>query len=207
MRTAKPAAKSVSLPWLTLLVLACGSTPVWAEGPWRIQHEVLGTGAPESCLFSLSSQRMPGPMVSALHIVLTRRGAGGCAGGEGRVELGTTYDDSSLSLLVTAAGLVVGFSVKDTPGGSAPVSIELLHLDPQTLERVRDTRLSASQPFSVGRVEDARLSFGADGTTLEVRGSKSGVIPGEVGSGDAYLALYPDFLTSTTEPSVTAGEP
>ncbi|MFY0574485.1 hypothetical protein ACN28S_09115 [Cystobacter fuscus] len=120
--------------------------------------------------------------------------------------LGTTYDDSSLSLAANDLGVAVGFTFKSSPSGSAAVSVQLRHLDPQSLGVLRATSLGALNPTQTGNVHDVELSLGRDGTTLEVRGSKTGAIPGEVGSGGNYVALFPDFFTSTQAPTITAEE-
>jgi hypothetical protein len=139
-------------------------------------------------------------------IVVTREDVGGCPWGTVSVVLGTTYDDSSLSLAANDLGVAVGFTSKSSPSGSAAVSVQLRHLDLRSLGVLRSTSLGALNQTQAGSVHDVDLSLGKDGTTLEVRGTKDGTIPGEVGSGCNYVALFPDFFTSTLEPTITAEE-
>ncbi|MFY0584028.1 hypothetical protein ACN28S_65675 [Cystobacter fuscus] len=69
---------------------------------------------------------------------------------------------------------------------------------------VRSTTLSAYEEYRHTNVYGGELSLLADGNTLQIQGSKEGIIPFELGSGSHYIATYPDFFTSTTEPSVVA---
>jgi len=198
--------KSTLPPLLPLFLLACGGPPPAGEEQPVTRSAALTSVASEGCVFQISSRMKRGPMPPQMQIVLTREDVGGCEWGNGSVVLGTTYDDSSLSLTANASGIAVGFTYKATPSGSAAVSVQVRHLDPQTLEVVRSTSLGALNPTQAGYVHDGELSLRDNGTTLEVRGSKSGAIPGEVGSGCNYVALFPDFFTSTTAPTITADE-
>ncbi|WNG25097.1 hypothetical protein F0U62_14545 [Cystobacter fuscus] len=201
-----PGVKSTVPPLLPLFLLACGENPPAAEHPPATQTAALDSAASQGCLFHVSSQLKPGRMPPQKQIVVTREDGGGCAWGNGSVVLGTTYDDSSLSLAANDLGVAVGFTSKSSPSGSAAVSVQLRHLDPQSLGVLRATSLGALNPTQAGNVLDVELSLGRDGTTLEVRGSKTGAIPGEVGSGGNYVALFPDFFTSTQAPTITAEE-
>ncbi|MET0401685.1 MAG: hypothetical protein ABW123_04740, partial [Cystobacter sp.] len=192
MRSLKPTASSL----LSLFLLACGAPPEPDAAPTASRGEALSSATSAGCLFHVSSERKQGPMPPPLHIVVTREDVGGCEGGNGRVELGTTYDGASLSLTASGSGVAVGFTHKSTPSGSAAVSFQLFHLEPRTLEVVRGTSLRAMNPFHAGYIFDGQLVLRGDGTTLEVRGSKSGTIPGEVGGGWNYVAVYPDFFSS-----------
>ncbi|ATB37401.1 hypothetical protein CYFUS_002823 [Cystobacter fuscus] len=201
-----PGVKSTVPPLLPFFLLACGMEPPDAEPPPATQVAALDSAVTRGCLFHVSSRLKPGRMPPQRQIVVTREDGGGCTWGEGSVVLGTTYDDSSLSLAANELGVAVGFTSKSSPSGSAAVSVQLRHLDPQSFEVLRGTSLGALNPTQAGHVHDVDLSLGADGTTLEVRGSKTGAIPGEVGSGSNYVALFPDFFTSTLAPTITAGE-
>lgn len=198
--------KSPLFPLFSLLMLACGAETPPAPEPLATRAAPLTSAVAEGCLFELSARTSRGPMPPVSQILLTRRDAGGCATGGASTVLGTTYDASSLSLTVGATGVAVAFSSKATPSGSAAVSLQVVHLNAQTLEAVRGATLSAWNPFHAGSVHDGELSLGDEGTTLEVRGTKNGIISGEEGTGGLYVARYPDFFTSATPPRVTAWE-
>ncbi|HEY0096971.1 MAG TPA: hypothetical protein VGB96_21770 [Archangium sp.] len=193
-------------PLLPLLLLACGMAPPAEEQTPATQTVALDSASTQGCLFHVSSRLRPGPMPPRKQILVTRVDVGGCAWGEGSVVLGSTYDDSSLSLAANDLGVAVGFTSKSSPSGSAAVSVQLRHLDPRSLGVLRSTSLGALNQTQAGNVHDVGLSLAKDGTTLEVRGSKNGAIPGEVGSGSNYVALFPDFFTSTLAPTITAEE-
>lgn len=197
-------AKSSLWPSFSLLLLACGAGE-FAPEPLVSSAVPLTQSLSQGCLFQLSARTPRGPMPPVSQVVVTRRDMGGCAGGNASAVVGTTYDASSLALTVGPGGVAVAYSSKATPSGSAAISLQVLHLDAQTLERVRGTTLSAWRPSSAGYVYDGTLSLDSQGT-LEVRGSKNGVISGEEGEGGLYTARYPDFFTSTAPPSVTARE-
>lgn len=198
--------KSTIPPLLPLFLLACGVAPPAEEQSPATQAAALDSASTQGCLFHVSSRLKPGRMPPQKQIVVTRTDVGGCAWGDGSVVLGTTYDDSSLSLVATDLGVAAGFTSKSSPSGSAAVSVQLRHLDPQSLGVLRGTSLGALNQTQAGNVHDVELSVSKDGTTLEVRGSKNGAIPGEVGSGSNYVALFPDFFTSTLSPTITAEE-
>ncbi|OJH39446.1 hypothetical protein [Cystobacter ferrugineus] len=204
-----PSVKSTVLLLLPLFLLACGVAPPAEEQPLVTEAAALHEAEMVGCRFLVSSRQKQGPMPPQKQIVVTREGVEGlegCAWGNGSVVLGTTYDDSSLSLAANNLGVAVGFTSKSSPSGSAAVFVQLRHLDPQSLAVLRSTSLGALNQTQVGNVNDVDLSVGKDGTTLEVRGSKNGTIPGEVGSGSNYLARFPDFFTSTLAPTITAEE-
>ncbi|MBM7114773.1 hypothetical protein [Archangium primigenium] len=156
------------------------------------------------CTFQLSPRTRPGGFPPLTEIVLTREDAPGCAAGGASVVLGTSYQGSALSLLVTEEGVAVGFTSRATPSGSAAVFVQLRHVDPLSLSVLRAASLGALNPSYAGYVYSGVLELLPDGTTLEVRGSKHGVIPGETGGGGQYVATWPDFFTSATPPEVVA---
>ncbi|MFY0562394.1 Kelch repeat-containing protein [Archangium lansingense] len=82
--------------------------------------------------------------------------------------------------------------------------LTLFNLAPDTLAVVRQTELRAYYSIRTGIIWNGDLSIQTDGTTLKIQGVKDGTIPGEVGTGSYYTALYPNFFTSTTAPTVTA---
>jgi hypothetical protein len=179
-------------PWmLPLALLTCGSAP---PRPQSL----------EGCDFQLSPRTRPGSRPPLTDVYLTREDSPGCAWGAGEVWLGSSYETPRGELLASEAGLVVSFTLKGTPSGSAAVLLHLRQVDPETLALVRATSLGALNPYSAGSIHEGVLALLPDGTTLEVRGTKSGVIPGERGEGPDYRATYPDFFTSGAPPAVEA---
>ncbi|ATB27338.1 hypothetical protein [Melittangium boletus] len=189
---------------LPVVLMSCGGTVAETAPPVVTRAAALLEGTSRGCSFLLSSRTRPGGYPPLTEILLTREATSSCEEGSGVVVLGTSYNGSSLSLLATEQGIAVGFTSKGSPSGSAAISVQLRHLDPQTLSVVRAASLAALNPFYAGYVYSGELTLLADGTTLEVRGSKHGTIPGETGGGAQYLATYPDFFTSTTPPTILA---
>jgi hypothetical protein len=109
-----------------------------------------------------------------------------------------------MSLAANDLGVAASFVDKGTPSGSAALFVSVKHVAPDTLSTVRSTGIGAMNPGYAGYVYGGQLSILSDGTTLDVRGTKSGTIPGELGGGSNYIATYPDFFTSTTPPTVVA---
>lgn len=180
------------VPWmLPLALLTLASAPARAASF-------------QGCDFRLEQRTRSGFGPPQTHVYLVREAAPGCAWGAGEVWLGSSYDVPRGALVVGEAGLAVSFTVKGTPSGSAAVFLHLRQVDPQSLALVRATSLGALNPSSAGAIHEGELSLLSDGTTLEVLGTKSGVIPGEQGQGSDYRATYPDFFTSGAPPSVEA---
>lgn len=161
------------------------------------------SGVSQGCSFSVSAQQRSG-FPPQYDIVVTRAASSTCPWGAGSTVVGSTYNSPALSLVANDLGVAVSFTVKSTPSGSAAIFLYLDDLAPDTLGIVRSTALGARNSSFAGYVYSGDLTILTDGTTLEVRGTKSGVIPGETGSGSNYVATFPDFFTSTTAPSVVA---
>ena len=189
---------------LPVVLVTCGGTVAEMAPPVVTQASALVQGTSQGCSFVLSSRMRPGGFPPLTEILLTREAFSPCEEGSGVVVLGTSYNGSSLSLLATEQGVVVSFTSKGSPSGSAAISVQLRHLDPRTLSVVRAASLAALNPSYAGYVYSGEPALLSDGTTLEVRGSKHGTIPGETGGGSEYLATFPDFFTSTLPPSVVA---
>jgi hypothetical protein len=199
MRSLKAVASLVAV----LALSACGGPDVQEE-PLVTSSAALTSGVSRGCTFSVSSRQKPGTLPPQYEIVVTRVASSTCAWGDGSVVLGSTYNSPSLSLAANDLGVAASFTYKGTPSGSAAIFVYVDHVAPDTLSIVRSTGLGAMNTGYAGYVYSGALSILSDGTTLEVRGTKSGTIPGEIGSGSNYIATYPDFFTSTTPPTVLA---
>ena len=196
----------LSKPILSLLVplaLAWSGSLARAEQGLAPRPASVTTGVSRGCSFSVSAQQKPG-FPPQYDVVVTRAASSTCAWGAGSVVVGTTYNSPALSLAANDLGVAVSFTYKATPSGSAAISVYLKNLAPDTLSTVRSTALGAMNPGYAGYVYSGDLTILTDGTSLEVRGTKSGTIPGETGSGSNYVATYADFFTSTTPPTVVA---
>ncbi|QRO00532.1 hypothetical protein JRI60_16590 [Archangium violaceum] len=199
MRILKPVASLVAV----LALSACGA-PDTQEEPLATSSAALTSGVSRGCTFYVSSQQKPGTFPPQYEVRVNRVASSTCAWGGGSVVIGTTYNSPSLSLAANDLGVAASFTYKGTPSGSAAVVVYVDHVAPDTLSIVRTTGLGAMNPGYAGYVYGGELSILSDGTTLEVRGTKSGTIPGETGGGSNYTATYPDFFTSTTPPTVVA---
>ncbi|HZH74545.1 MAG TPA: hypothetical protein VEY88_00845 [Archangium sp.] len=187
----------------TLALSACGG-PAAEEDVLTTSASALTRGVSQGCVFTLSSQQKAGTLPPQYDVILSRDASGSCAWGAGNVVLGTTYNSPSLSLAANDLGVAASFTYKGTPSGSAAISVPIRHVAPDTLTVVRSTSINAMNTFYAGYVYSGELTILSDGTTLEVRGTKSGTIPGQTGSGNNYVATYPNFFTSTTSPTIVA---
>ncbi|HYO57008.1 hypothetical protein [Archangium sp.] len=200
MRTVKLATSLV----VALLMPACGGPAAEESLDAATSSAALTSGTSRGCTFTLSSRQKPGTLPPLYEVVVTREASSTCAWGGGSVVLGTTYNSPTLSLAANELGVATSFTYKGTPSGSAAIFLYIRHLAPDTLSIVRSTSIGAMNSYYAGYVYSGDLSILADGTTLEARGTKSGTIPGETGSGSNYVATYPDFFTSTTPPTIVA---
>src|SRR6218665_1675821 len=164
-------------------LVTCGGTVAEMAPPVVTQATALVQGTSQGCSFVLSSRMRPGGFPPLTEILLTRE---------------------AFSPREEGRGVVVTFGPKGSPGGWAAISVQLRPVDPRTLSVVRAASLAALNPSYAGYVYSGEPALLSDGTTLEVRGSKHGTIPGETGGGSEYLATFPDFFTSTLPPSVVA---
>jgi hypothetical protein len=200
MRTVKPAASLA----VALLISACGGPAAEDSLEAATGSAALTSAVSQGCTFTLSSKQRAGTLPPQYDVIVTREASSTCAWGSGSVVLGTTYNSPTLSLAANGLGVAASFTYKGSPSGSAAIFLYLRHLAPDTLSIVRSTSIGAMNPSYAGYVYSGDLSILADGTTLEVRGTKSGTIPGETGSGSNYVATYPHFFTSTTPPTIVA---
>jgi hypothetical protein len=204
MRTLKLAASLAT----TLALSACGG-PAAQEDALAKRSAALTSGVSRGCTFNISSRPVPGTLPPQYEVVVTREASSTCPWGSGSVVLGSTYNSPSLSLAANDLGVAASFTYKGTPSGSAAIFVYIRHVAPDTLSVVRSTSIGALNNYYAGYVYSGDLSLlsdgtSLDGTTLEVRGTKSGTIPGETGSGSNYIATYPNFFTSTTPPTIVA---
>ncbi|MGE6759860.1 hypothetical protein ACQKGO_17730 [Corallococcus interemptor] len=179
---------------------ACGAG-VEGEDGLATQESALVTGTSQGCSFTVSSAAQPGTLPPIYNVIVTRAADATCAYGAGSVVVGTSTGTApTLSLAANDLGVAVSYTYKTSVSGSAPQSLGIRHVAPDTLGIVRYAGLSVY--LGRGSIYSGNLSIASDGTTLTVYGTKNGTISGQTGTGNTYLASYPDFFTSTTAPSI-----
>lgn len=192
----------------TAAVTACGGQePQPGQEPGTelaTQEAGLTQGTSQGCTFNIFFFQRPGTLPPIYDIRLNRAASTTCPWPQASLLLGSSNSQQpSVSLAANDLGVAVSYSYKSSPSGSSPTVLGLKHVDPATMTVVRNEGISAGM-FGSGSVYSGNLTILSDGTTLDVRGTKSGVISGETGSGSNYIAIYPDFFTSTTPRTVVA---
>lgn len=119
----------------------------------------------------------------------------GCETG-GYVILGTSYSTPSVLLDARKQGVVASFTFRATPSGSAFQQATLVSLDFDTGDVTHRATLAALPPFGTGLVQPTSLDLRGSGTVV-VRGTKNGVMPGETGAGDEFIAVFDKFLKNS----------
>jgi hypothetical protein len=168
------------------------------------QEARLTAGTSRGCDFNIFSIQRPGTLPPVYDVRLNRAASATCPWAQASLLLGSSTSFTPvLSLAANDLGVAVSYVYKSSPSGSSPSLLSLRHVDPETMAFVRSEGLSAGM-FGSGRIYTGSLAILADGTTLTVSGTKTGVISGETGSGGNYVATYADFFTSTTPRTVVA---
>ncbi|MBZ4420407.1 hypothetical protein K8638_28455 [Myxococcus sp. RHST-1-4] len=155
------------------------------------------------CSFNITYTQRPAALPPLYDIYLNRQASATCPWPAASEKLDTSYNYvPRLSLAANDLGVAASFVLKRTYSGSSPTILGLEHVDPELLTTVRVADIYPA--YGRGFIYSGDLSIAADGTTLVVRGTKSGTILGESGSGSNYTATFPNFFTSTTPPTVQA---
>jgi len=115
------------------------------------------------------------------------------------IVLGTSYAPPSVAIADGHGSVVADWSSKSTPSGEAHTQLFIAEIAPQSGTIVKETELAAMSPDAfhpqLGNVFDGALDV--QGNALVVTGDKNGIIPGETGSGDHYMATYARFFDSS----------
>lgn len=187
-----------------MVLSACGGAPeAGEEAGLESQQAALTTAVSRGCSFSISYVQRPAVLPPLYDIFLDRFASGTCAWPAARVQLDTSVNYvPSLSLAGNDLGVAAGFVMKMSYSGSSPSILGLDRVDPETMATTRSADIYPA--FGRGYIHSGSLSILSDGTTLDVRGTKSGAILGELGSGSNYIATFSNFFTSTTAPTVVA---
>ncbi len=88
--------------------------------------------------------------------------------------------------------VVAAFNFRLTPT-EGPVLAEVIHIDFFSGAQLHATIISAASETGLGFVEPETLSISASGT-VTLTGTKDGVIPGEVGSGSNFIAVFDKYV-------------
>lgn len=166
------------------------ATPVWLSSLPATLSEVNETAALEvhKCRISIGTALEIPPFPPVHHAWLRKEG---CAPG-GYALLGTSYSLPSLLLAGDQKVLAATFTFRETPSGSAYQKAQVVAVDFTSGVITHASTLGALPPSGTGLVEPDRLDLRGNGTVV-VGGLKNGVMPGEVGSGDHFLALFEKF--------------
>ncbi|MCE9671272.1 hypothetical protein LY474_26025 [Myxococcus stipitatus] len=195
--------KAVCLCVVGLLGACGGEGPSGQEDSLAQQESKATSVSIQGCIFSITAYPQTGVTPPAYDVKLIRQPIPSCPYGGGLVTLGTSVvHEPTRTVAGNALGIATAFTKKTSVSGSAPITVTVQHVDPATLTIVRSTGLAVY--LGEGNVESGTVAVAADGTTVTVSGSKTGVLLGETGSGSHYTATYPDFFTSTTAPSIAA---
>ncbi|AKQ66353.1 putative lipoprotein [Myxococcus hansupus] len=167
------------------------------------QESAATSAALDGCIYSISAYPQPGVTPTVYDIRLFRQPIPTCAYGFGTVTLGTSVVyEPTRSVAINALGIAASYTRKSSVSGSAPITLSVHHVDPATLAVIRTNSLGVH--LGAGNIVSENVAIAADGTTVTVSGTKTGVIWGESGSGSRYTASFPNFFTSTTAPTVAA---
>ncbi|MBU8899825.1 hypothetical protein DRW03_15990 [Corallococcus sp. H22C18031201] len=167
------------------------------------QESALSSVSLNGCIYSISAYPQPNVTPTVYDVKLFRQPIPTCAYGTGSVILGTSVVyEPTRSVAGNALGLAASYTLKSSSSGSAPITVNVHQVDPATLTVIRSNSLGVY--LGAGNISSENVAIAADGTTVTVSGSKTGVILGESGSGNHYIASFPDFFTSTTPPTVAA---
>lgn len=137
------------------------------------------------CTFTIGTALEAPPFPPVYHAWLGRQGCGG----DGFVVVGSSYTLPATLLAGNQKALVGVFSFKETPSGAAYQKARVLDVDPASGLVHHAMTLIALPPSGTGVVDPQTLQLRHDGTVL-LGGQKYGVIPGEVGSGSAFVAVW-----------------
>ncbi len=159
-------------------------------------------GTSNGCAFAIDRFNAPLSPPYA-NIYLRRSASATCAYAASQIVIGVSYNlTPPISLAANDLGVVTGYSYKHSPSGSANVQCMVRHYDPATMTVVREQSIVVN--WGAGNVTDCQVSIDPNGTTVTVRGTKTGPLLGETGSGSYFKAIFPDFFTSTTAPTYIA---
>jgi hypothetical protein len=187
------------------LLTACGDDAVVASSSAALDQVVLGDAVKaRGCTFTIGTGTQPQtfPPVYVAFVRVTGN-PHQCAHDD--IALGTSYSLPVVAITVGHGDVVADWTSKSTPSGEAHTQLFIAEIAQSGI--VKETELAAMSPDinhpQQGNVYDGALDV--RGNALVVTGDKDGIIPGEIGSGDHYIATYARFFdTADTTPTVFA---
>lgn len=190
-----------------------GGTPAWtASAPVGTVVEHPGSGgSPTKCVFAiLTVQTQPAP--PKWDVVLRKADDGApCNEPKGYRMLGSTYTDPGVAILKPQGldRLVIAYTLKATPSGSAPNQLFVKQVDWYSgndmhlaLTKTKDIQ---GQPVTPSLTLDS-MFFGdpseALAGTIRVKGN--GTFPGASGAGSVFNAVYLKFMADNAQAASAA---
>jgi hypothetical protein len=187
-----------------LVLTACSDASNVASSGAALDQVSLGDSAKaRGCMFTIATgvepQTFPPIYVAFVRVTGNRHQ---CTHDD--IVLGTSYALPSVAIVGGHGSIVVDWSSKATPSGEAHTQLFIAEIAPQSGDIVKETELAAMSPDAfhpqLGNVYDGALDV--QGNALVVTGDKDGIIPGEMGAGNHYMATYARFFdTSETAPT------
>lgn len=179
------------------------ATRAWQPAlPTGVTQVTAGEGVVvDHCLYTIGTATFAPPFPPQTLVWLSaealRRGP---CGSVGYLVLGTSYGPTAASLAraPSSPAVVATFTGRATPGGSAHSHLSIVQPDLVTGNVVHAAVLAAASPdlqhSHLGNVQVGTPWLTSAGD-LFVSGTFDGTLPGAVGSGNDYVAIYPSFLT------------
>ena len=189
------------------VLTACSDASNVASGAAALDQVTLGDSAKaRGCTFTIGTGTQP-QTFPPIYVAFVRVTGNQHQCPHDDIALGTSYALPSVAITVGHGDVVADWSSKSTPSGEAHTQLFIAEIAPQSGTIVKQTELAAMAPDflhpQLGNVYNGALDV--RGNALVVTGDKNGIIPGEIGSGDHYMATYARFFdSSNTAPTVVA---
>ncbi|NMO15648.1 hypothetical protein HPC49_20775 [Pyxidicoccus fallax] len=168
--------------WLRAAVSlsACGGLeesqqPSPEAGAVDEQASALLNGTSNGCGFAIDKFNVP-LSPPYYNIYLRRSASATCAYAAAQQVIGVSYTNPPISLAANDLGVVTSYSYKYSPSGSANIQCMVRQYDPATMALVREHSIVVM--YGAGNVTDCQVSINSDGTTVTVRGTKTGPLMG-----------------------------
>ncbi|HEY1959422.1 MAG TPA: hypothetical protein VGH28_27615 [Polyangiaceae bacterium] len=187
--------------------LQSASTDAWQDAlPPNASAPTLGDSVRlRGCTYAVGTA-VEEPPFPPQYIAFVQRSGNARRCSLGYVVIGSSFATPSVAIAAGEGALVADASSKSTPSGEAHTQLRIVQIDPASGDFVRQTTLAAQSPGpnqpQLGNVTTGSLAI-EHGGDLVVQGQKDGIIPGETGSGDNYIATYDGFLHGPESPAPT----
>ena len=181
------------------LVTGCSDDAVVASSTAALDQVTLGDAVKaRGCTFTIGTGIQPSSL-PPIYVAFVRVTGNQHQCTHDDIVLGTSYAVPSTAIISAHGAIVADWTSKATPSGEAHTQLFIAEIAPQSGTIVKQTELAAMSPDfmhpQLGNVFNGALD--TDGNALVVTGDKNGIIPGEIGSGDHYMATYAHFFNSS----------